>query len=132
MSREALLFANEAFYRAFADGDADAMAALWAERLPLACLHPGREALVGREAVLASWRAILEAPPEIAFRAPRAFDYGASGFVLCWEIVGDSHLIATNVFAQEDGHWRMVHHQAGPTRDTPPPPEADETPPTIN
>ena len=41
----AVLFANEAFYRAFADRDMDAMAALWAADGPVACIHPGWPAL---------------------------------------------------------------------------------------
>ena len=37
----ALLAANEAFYRAFASRDAEAMAGLWARTVPVACIHPG-------------------------------------------------------------------------------------------
>jgi hypothetical protein len=39
--REQVLFANEAFYRAFADRDIDAMDALWARGEPVLCIHPG-------------------------------------------------------------------------------------------
>ena len=35
-------------------------------------------------------------------------------------------MIATNVFVKEDGAWRMVHHQSGPTNGKP---EADDGPP---
>jgi len=38
---QAALFANEAFYRAFADRDIDAMDALWARGEPVLCIHPG-------------------------------------------------------------------------------------------
>ena len=38
---DAILFANEAFYHAFADGDSAAMEALWASQTPVCCIHPG-------------------------------------------------------------------------------------------
>ena len=37
----AVLAANAAFYRAFAERDVDAMDALWARSIPVACIHPG-------------------------------------------------------------------------------------------
>jgi ketosteroid isomerase-like protein len=131
-SREELLFANEAFYQAFADGDAEAMDQLWAEDAAVACLHPGWEPLYERAHVIASWRAILQDPPPVHCQAPRVYDYGDSAFVICWELVGDHYLIATNIFVQEDGGWRMVHHQAGPTNGSPPGDAQEEAAPTIN
>lgn len=132
MSREEILFANEAFYQAFADGDAAAMTALWAEEAPIACLHPGWEPLFEREHVIASWRAILEKPPAVRCLAPRVHDHGEVAFVLCWEAVGDQYLLATNIFAREAGRWRMVHHQSGPTNGKPPAAARDDRPRTIN
>jgi ketosteroid isomerase-like protein len=114
----AVLEANRDFYRAFSDGDFDAMSRLWAERAPVACIHPGLPSLVGRSAVLGSWKQILRpaAEWELSCRAARAYVIGESAFVTCLEASGDkpAHLAATNVFVLEDGHWRMVHHQAGP------------------
>ncbi|MEX2650419.1 MAG: nuclear transport factor 2 family protein [Alphaproteobacteria bacterium] len=123
MSEAALrdvLAANAAFYRAFAAGDFQAMDALWARRAPVACTHPGWRALIGRDAVLASWAAILSAPerPAIVCFAPHAVLLGETALVLCYEDVG-AWLAATNVFVREDGAWRMVHHHAGPARDAP-------------
>ena len=57
--RPAVLFANEAFYRAFADRDFKAMSELWAHDLPSVCIHPGWPALTGRTRILASWERIL-------------------------------------------------------------------------
>ena len=117
MSTEAdVLAANQAFYDAFARRDADAMAALWAARAPVACIHPGWGALIGRDEVISSWRAILENPrsPKIRFSDATAHVHGESAFVVCAESVSGSDLIATNVFVREDGAWRMVHHHAGP------------------
>ena len=50
--RAALLFANETFYRAFAERDVPLMEALWADTEPVTCLHPGWPPVEGREAVL--------------------------------------------------------------------------------
>ena len=42
MSQEAaVLFANEVFYEAFKARDLATMELLWAEGLPVACIHPG-------------------------------------------------------------------------------------------
>jgi hypothetical protein len=54
-----VLEANATFYRAFTEGDYDTMSALWAERAPVTCFHPGARALIGRSAVLDTWRQIL-------------------------------------------------------------------------
>ena len=59
----AVLAANAAFYRAFAERDVAAMDALWARSVPVACIHPGWQVLNGREAVMASWRGILAGVP---------------------------------------------------------------------
>jgi len=114
-----LLFANAAFYAAFADGDAALMARVWSSTRPVACMHPGWEPLIGREAVLASWRSILANPPPIEVLTPRALvlEPGKAGMVLCRERVGDALLAATNVFVREADGWKLVHHQAGPTPD---------------
>lgn len=130
---DAVLFANEAFYRAFADRDVDAMDDLWASTAPVCCIHPGWEAIYEREDVVESWRAILTGvtPPEINCVAPRVYFYGESAFVVCFEVIHGDHLIATNYFVREEGRWKMVHHQAGPTRAVMP--EGSEEPkPTVN
>ena len=123
----ALLFANEAFYRAFADRDMRAMRAVWADDTPTACTHPGWGPLVGADAVLASWQAILSGPgaPSIECRPVRAFTLGDSGFVLCYEHIGDDTLVATNVFVRRGSVWKMVHHHAGPLAQPLPEDEAD-------
>lgn len=125
--REAVLFANEAFYAAFRGGDMAAMAELWAERAPVAVIHPGWQALTGRERVMRSWRAILEGPnrPDITCHDASAHLCGEVAYVLCYERVGGGILVATNIFVREDGAWRMVHHQAGPTSVTELPSETD-------
>ena len=128
----AVLAVNEAFYRAFATHDVAAMDAVWSKETPVACIHPGWNALHGREAVLESWTAILTAPgsPQIRFEEPRAFVLGPSAYVICREVLAQQVLlIATNVFAREQGGWRMVHHHAGPAGQAQPPAPDSEAPP---
>ncbi|HEX6277709.1 MAG TPA: nuclear transport factor 2 family protein [Polyangiaceae bacterium] len=113
-----VLEANHAFYRAFSDGDFEAMSRLWAERAPAVCMHPGLPPLIGRSAVLDSWERILEEATdwEMSSHGVRVHVLGNAAFVTCFEASGDkpAMLVATNVFVLEDGDWRMVHHQAGP------------------
>jgi ketosteroid isomerase-like protein len=118
----AVLFANDAFYVAFQTADADAMERVWARRDNVSCLHPGWPPLIGRQMVIQSWRGILgnaDQPPVTA-HAAHAELHGEVAVVICYETVAGHTLIATNVFAREDGQWRMVHHQSG---ETPPPPD---------
>jgi ketosteroid isomerase-like protein len=117
---QAVVAANAAFYAAFQARDLKGMDEIWARERPVAVIHPGWPAVHGRAAVLESWRRILQgpAPPDIA--CSRAWPYvnGDSAFVICYEKLPGGDLVATNVFAREEGRWRIVHHQAGPT--TPP------------
>ena len=114
----AVLGANETFYRAFTDRDYASMSELWAHRAPVACFHPAARALIGRSAVLDSWRQILDGASRFELRCDRpvAHVVGDAAIVTCYEGNGDepAHLAATNVFVLEDGSWRMVHHHAGP------------------
>ena len=109
------LAANAAFYRAFAGRDFERMQALWASGAPVTCIHPGWNAVRGREGVLASWRSILSSPesPAVACANATAYPHGESAYVVCEEHIADAVLIATNVFVREQGDWKLVHHQAG-------------------
>jgi len=125
-----VLEANEAFYQAFAARDVTAMDAAWARRSPVACIHPGWDALDGREAVLGSFRAILESgsAPKVRCTLAQAHLLGEVAFVTCHELVQGATLVATNLFVREDGAWRLCHHQAsqlapGQARARPPEPE---------
>jgi ketosteroid isomerase-like protein len=113
----AILFANEAFYRAFADRDADAMDAVWSRDAPVTCLHPGWGLLAGRDEVVESWKRILsnENAPAVTCRKPEVFLHGEMAMVVCYEEIEGQFLAATNLFRREGRQWRLVHHQAGPT-----------------
>ena len=113
-----VLDANATFYRAFSNGDYVAMSELWAERAPVTCFHPATRALIGRAAVLETWRQILGGPSHLKLRCdqPVVRVTGETAVVICYEGTDDepAHLAATNLFVLEDGRWRMVHHHAGP------------------
>jgi hypothetical protein len=111
-----VLSANEVFYEAFSDRDPERMDGLWAREREVTCIHPGWSLLVGRERVMASWRAILRTNDvQIEPSGARAFVAGESAYVVCFEAARGQRpfLIATNVFVREDGEWRLVHHHAG-------------------
>lgn len=112
---EAVLSANAAFYSAFASGDFAQMSAIWAEDT-ISCIHPGWPALVGRQAVLDSYRGILGNPGQapIEHRNDIAMVNESDGRVLCVEFVNGMALAATNWFKRIDGAWRLIHHQASP------------------
>lgn len=126
---DAVLFANEAFYRAFTDRDPAAMEAAWSAAEDISCIHPGWAPLLGRAEVLRSWLSILANPqsPSVTARQPRAFVNGDHAYVICYEEIAGEHLIATNLFrleAEAEGgrgrpRWRLVHHQSGPTQGSP-------------
>lgn len=120
--RDAVLFANEAFYAAFNGRDYEAMDGLWARQSPASCIHPGGGPIFDRDAVMASWEGILgnESQAEILALGPRIRLYGDYAAVICFEVIAGSNLIATNVFVRENRKWMLVHHQSGPTAEDPP------------
>lgn len=124
----AVLSANRAFYRAFAARDLEAITQLWAEDAPVACVHPGWDALRERARILKSWRDILTNPgsPPVLCRNETAHVLGEVAFVICHEVIDDSYLVATNLFVRERGRWKLAHHHAGPLAQ--PPETAEEKP----
>jgi hypothetical protein len=121
----AVLFANDAFYLAFANQDLEAMEGIWAREILVTCVHPGWDPLSGREEVMESWESILNNPTatHIACKNPTVRVFGEFACVICHEVLDQGFLVATNLFVQEDGKWRMIHHQAGAA----PPPEEEES-----
>ncbi|WOJ90708.1 nuclear transport factor 2 family protein [Methylocapsa polymorpha] len=113
--KEAILAANAAYYHAFVTGDFAKMSGIWADD-DVSCIHPGWPVLIGRSAVLDSYREILRNPMQepIEHRDHKTLVSGSEGRVFCVEIVGGAALAATNWFRRIDGAWRMIHHQASP------------------
>ena len=112
---DALLAANVAYYQAFGSGAFAQMSRIWADE-GVSCIHPGWPVLIGRQAVLDSYRNILRSPNRewIEPRNETVIIAGNDGRVHCVEFVSGTALAATNWFRQFEGEWRMIHHQASP------------------
>ena len=122
--------ANRAFYRAFEELDYEAMRGCWEDDDSIRCVHPGAQMLLGREAVLGSWRAIFAGRPQVSFElADLEFRVlGAWGWVACEERLtardddepdparrmSEFRAVATNLYLWREGRWRMVLHHASP------------------
>lgn len=130
LAQDAILAANDAFYRAFANRDYPAMAALWAQRAPVSCVHPGWPPLMGRDAVLASWRDVLSTaePLDVRIQCIGVQGFGDTALVLCGEVLNNhAALAASNLFVREDGEWRIVAHHSGQIHAVMPTEEDEET-----
>lgn len=117
MSEEqAVLDANQAFYKAFAARDMAAMERIWALEASVCCIHPGWAPLMGRAQVIESWAAIISDPgaPEISCGETNAVLYQHCALVVCREYLPLGQLLASNLFVLENGDWRLVQHHAGP------------------
>jgi SnoaL-like domain len=116
IDKNAILAANAAFYEAFAAGNAGQLIQLWADDDDISCIHPGWPAIIGRTAVIGSWRDILlsENRPQITCEEPYPVITGDCGRVLCVELIGSAAFAASNHFRHINGIWRLVHHQSSP------------------
>lgn len=108
--------ANRAFYEAFEAADLDAMSDLWEHSDRASCVHPGWTVLRGWAAISASWVALFQGPQRLQFilTNERVEVDGNTGWVTVDEnIIGDeagATVAALNVFAHDDGRWRLVAH----------------------
>lgn len=126
--KTAVLFANEAFYAAFSARDMTAMEDAWWRGENITCIHPGWPPLFGREQVMGSWKAILanEDSPAVKCRNAVPHIFNDTAYVVCYEIIGDGALLASNIFIRDQGRWHMVHHQGGTAAPLRPEPTNEE------
>jgi ketosteroid isomerase-like protein len=127
---EAVLAANDAFYRAFESLEVDRMRALWLPSPTVVCVHPGWPALVGFSAVMESWEQIFAGTLAMKFALADVsiVVHGDVAWVVCVEEIDSrqadgrarARVQATNVFQRRDGSWWIVHHHGGPLFDMPP------------
>jgi len=111
-----------AFYRAFAAMDLAAMARLWLSGEDARCIHPGGDLLAGATAVLESWRQIFSgaAAPTVQHRVLHRTNAPGLSIHLVEERIGPSgaeaerltRVIATNVYRETPGGWRIALHHA--------------------
>lgn len=107
--------AETVFYEAFKHGDIDVMSALWADDKVI-CVHPGSGLIRGHDAVVRSWRHIIEAgQPDIRYTATNKFVTDALAVhVVVEEIMNNDVVMAvvvsTNVYRKYEQTWLMVEH----------------------
>ncbi|MHB8454389.1 MAG: YybH family protein [Acidiferrobacterales bacterium] len=113
--------AEDAFYRAFAATDLDAMMAVWADDDTVSCVHPDGPRLDGRSAIRRSWQLIFEGTTGVRFvLANTRYMHDAELAVhLVHEHIQvqraaglQTAVIATNVYSLTKYGWRMVLHHA--------------------
>lgn len=117
--------ANRAFYDALQARDLDAMDLVWSHGPETTCVHPGWHRLDGWSGIRRAWQNIFDnsRPWRVSCEDVRVRLTGELAIVACVEVIlpfgarepsDSARLQATNVFAREDGVWRMVHHHASP------------------
>ncbi len=116
-----VIFTNERFYQAFGTGDFEGMERLWAKEIAVSCIHPGHSPLTQRKDIIESWHLILQGGSAVGLqcKAPEVMLHGDIAWVICYEFLEGGYLIATNLFVQQNGEWKIIHHQAGPTSGRP-------------
>ncbi len=123
---DALLTANDQFYRALSLADLSAMTRLWVNTPDAVCQHPGSAPLYGWDAIYASWRSIFEhqGPLRVWATDVRVRVFGQTAEVTCLENVDTGQVAgsgilqtrATNLFRRVGGAWKLLEHHAAPTR----------------
>ena len=122
--------ANAELYAAFEAADLDRMHALWDgadhpdDAAAVTCVHPGWDALHGRERVLRSWALIMANTSYIQFFLTdvRVSVVGSTAVVTCTENIltsvtdsgGDARVVSTNVFHRRGDAWRLTVHHGSP------------------
>jgi len=109
--------AEEWFYHSFATCSVQDMDKVWGDG-NVVCIHPGSDAIVGRESVMRSWAQIFVAgePPEINYEVICATENGDIAVHVIEERLGQAELqpsvrvMATNVYTRSADGWRMVEH----------------------
>jgi uncharacterized protein (TIGR02246 family) len=118
--------AEDAFYDAIDERDAERLRGVWENSPDIACLLPMQPLLTG-EQVHSAWAPIFDADIhlDIQVRHVRWLDLGELAVHYLEELVTipgrppQPPVYATNVYRKGDEGWRMILHQNSPT---PPPP----------
>jgi len=104
------------FYESFIQGDADVMSALWAEA-DVVCVHPGSGLISGHDAVVRSWKHILENFQGGEIRTTllnKTVSGDLTVHVVAEEIMDKdvvmAVVIATNVYQKFSQGWLMIEH----------------------
>jgi ketosteroid isomerase-like protein len=133
-AEDAVRGANAAFYAAFGSRDLDAMSTVWEHSDRVAVTHPGWPLLRGWARVLGSWDAIFANTAYIQFvltdevvtvegdaawvtldeNILQSVGAAPPGAALQSDDLSGARIAATNVFARDDGVWKLVVHHGSP------------------
>ncbi|MFN6485262.1 MULTISPECIES: nuclear transport factor 2 family protein [unclassified Nostoc] len=124
MTKNEVLAANAAFYRAFERKDIETMSAVWLQGSSSFCIHPGSNILRGWKEIRTSWEQIFKNTAYIEINtdiiATEVIDNMAYIVLIenVFQVVGGRRLeaqsTATNVFQVLSGKWYLVHHHGSP------------------
>ena len=105
------LEAEAAFYQALAQGNVDALMAVWSEDEEVVCVHPGGPRIVGLAAVRETWRQILSNGNALKIDVSQAVVSASAMMAMhcVFERVG-----AEGQMQRGPNGWRMVLHHASP------------------
>jgi ketosteroid isomerase-like protein len=114
--------AEAAFYKAIEQADVIAMMSVWAEDEEIICVHPGRQRLLGVDAVRESWRQIFAAGARMRVSLLQVYSHTSRLLSIrnLYERISvgtdpRQHLVlATNVYILGPSGWRMLIHHASP------------------
>jgi ketosteroid isomerase-like protein len=122
--RQAVVAANEAFYRAFETLEIREMEKVWLRASHIKCVHPGWPLLRGWGPIMTSWERIFANTFGMRFTLSDVHVEvtGSLGWVVLieelesrgYEGVSRSEILTTNLFEKRDGLWFIVHHHASP------------------
>jgi uncharacterized protein (TIGR02246 family) len=131
---------EQAFYEAFQRADLDALMAVWAEDDDVFCVHPGGARLAGLAPIRESFRQMFRAGANMRFqlRGVQQIRGGLLAVHSVYEyitVVGERRqadpIIATNVYANAGGGWRMIGHHASPVANAQAEPPSEKGAPTL-
>lgn len=128
---QAILAANQAFYRAFEQKNLEAMRLVWSQGENAVCIHPGRPPLKSWEQIRLSWDQIFKNTEaiKVEFGVVTTEVSGNLGYAvllvkLIQNIEGrrvEAQLMATNMFENIAGTWKLILHHGSPIMPARPP-----------
>jgi len=125
--------AEDAYYDALESGDLDALLNIWDDADDIVCALPLRPLVMGRPAVTAAWREVLDAMPAIDLQVRHLqWIQGEDLAIHFAEELPEGPpggpampVYAINVFRRGSDGWRLIAHQNAPA----PPPQGAAPPP---